>query len=264
MRRAVLVLAVALVAICNSVEARIFRSVDKFGVVHFTNEPDDSASETDMDFEAVKLKEPRFEVKGAWDTNNQVSRTFQKIYDRLHQKRLLDEEELRQIAEQKKAEEEARKQEEAAKNGTAEPGKDGEKTVVEAVAGADKDAKTAPAPAVEENLFIKPWWGLKLRGLSQSDAKGLNMDDNNGVLVTEVYSESPAAAAGIYAGQVIVELNVDNRAVVIKGLSDFTSITVSIDKSVQVVLLDPTSGMNLYKPLIIKNIPKKELAADWL
>lgn len=252
-----LLTAAVLFMVCGSpAEARIYRYVDKYGVVHFTNDPQEAEAGTDMDFQAVKLKEPRFEVRGAWDSSNDVTRTFRKIYDRLHKKRLLDEEELRQLAEQKKAEEEAMKKAAAEANGAT-----GEASEVVAQAGEAKpdEAKT---PAVEENIFIKPWWGMKVRDLSSMEAKKLNLDDN-GIMVAEVYPESPASAAGIYAGQVIVELNVDNRAVVIRKTGDFSGITVSIDKSIQVVLMDPTSGMTLYKPLVIKNIPNKELANEW-
>jgi len=60
--------------------------------------------------------------------------------------------------------------------------------------------------------------GITMSSLSASMSRALQLDDDEGVLVDEVVDDSPAAAAGLAAGDVIVAIGSD-RIDGIKGLS---------------------------------------------
>lgn len=50
-------------------------------------------------------------------------------------------------------------------------------------------------------------WGLELNDLSQAVAKQLNLEGTQGVVVTDVQADSPAADAGLEPGMVITQVN---------------------------------------------------------
>jgi hypothetical protein len=241
--------------------SRIFKYVDQHGVTHLTNQPREN-EKPERYFDPVKLKEPYFEVKGSWDLTNQAGKVFNRIYDRLHKKRLLDEEEMREIAEQKKKEEEERLKKEA-ENKKSESGGDGTSETADATAQKDTDQQKGDEKAEEKPEFIKAWWGLQVKNMTAADAKKLGLPDNNGVLISAVYPNSPAASAAIDVGQVIVEARAGNITTPINSVSDFASLNLIIDQSVQVSIEDPVTEMANFKHVIIKNIPDKDLANDW-
>jgi Do/DeqQ family serine protease len=81
----------------------------------------------------------------------------------------------------------------------------------------------------------RPWLGARLQGVDGEIATGLGLERPMGVLVTDVYDKSPAMAAGIRRGDVI--LAVDGQPVenpesfgyrfTLKGIEGETSLTVA-------------------------------------
>lgn len=261
------VLAGIIVAV-SVAQARVYRRVDKYGVIHFTNEPDSDERKVNADqFDPVKLEEPMYDIKGSWETTNQVSEVFKKIYDRLHQKKLLDEEEMKAVAEKQKEEEEKNKAKDKSEGkDSKEDSKDGasDSGTATASTGGSSSASEGTAGPKEEK-FIKPWWGLKVRDISREDARNLKLEDTTGIIVTEVYPNSPASTAAISAGNIIVEAGISDRTVAIGSTSDFanTSLSLAIDKNVKLTIFDPQNEMTRYIAVTIKNIPEKSLANDW-
>lgn len=251
----------------SPVSARIYKYVDKYGVVHLTNSPEGEDQKVEADrFEPVKLEEPMYDIKGSWDTTNQVSEVFKRIYDRLHQKKLLDEEEMKAMAEKQKEEDERKAKE---KSGTADGGEGGKTdssgTGTATASTGGEDAKESTAEAPKEEKFIKPWWGIKVRDISRDDARSLKLEDTTGIIITEVYPGSPAASGAVSAGNVIMEAGVDAQTLAIASTSDFANISLSlaIDKNVRLTIYEPQSEMTRYLTVTIKNIPEKSLANDW-
>lgn len=261
----VILLLTGLMVFCAAVSpcrARIYKFMDKYGVIHFTNEPQGEEIKVKADlFEPVKLQEPMYDIKGSWDTTNQVSEVFKKIYDRLHQKKLLDEEEMKAMADKQKEEEEKKAKEKA-------EGKDGETSKEGSTDSATASTGTSGSSGTEapkEEKFIKPWWGMKVRDISRDDARSLKLEDAGGVIVAEVYPNSPASSAAVSPGNIIMEAGVDSQTIAIGSVSDFANVSLSlaIDKNVRITVFEPQTEMTKYLSVTIKNIPEKSLANDW-
>src|SRR5262249_13008086 len=81
--------------------------------------------------------------------------------------------------------------------------------------GKTKTAEVTVARMAEETAAAdttpeaakKSKWGLALRELQPEERAELKLKDSEGVLVTSVLPESPAAEAGVQEGDVIVEVN---------------------------------------------------------
>jgi serine protease Do len=55
--------------------------------------------------------------------------------------------------------------------------------------------------------IVRPWFGARLQEVSSDIADSLGIDPPHGAIITEVAPNSPAAAAGLQAGDVIVALD---------------------------------------------------------
>jgi serine protease Do len=69
------------------------------------------------------------------------------------------------------------------------------------------DGREAKAAATERATDDKPTLGLSLESLSPADARERGLGERGGVLVSGVQDGSPAASAGLRAGDVISEIN---------------------------------------------------------
>ncbi len=71
--------------------------------------------------------------------------------------------------------------------------------------------------AAEGRKVEKPWLGAKLEAMSRDIAEGLGLDRVSGAVVTRLYDNGPAAAAGLEAGDVVTHVDgvevTDARAV---------------------------------------------------
>jgi serine protease Do len=68
-------------------------------------------------------------------------------------------------------------------------------------------AKRIAAELVSKGRVTRSWLGVALQPLTPELATSFGVKDGKGALVTEVVPDSPAARAGLRAGDVIVELN---------------------------------------------------------
>ena len=54
---------------------------------------------------------------------------------------------------------------------------------------------------------VKPWVGISLQGITNDLASAMGLPTNDGILVSDVVKDSPAAKAGLQRGDVIKEMN---------------------------------------------------------
>ncbi|MCA8902112.1 MAG: PDZ domain-containing protein, partial [Hyphomonas sp.] len=60
---------------------------------------------------------------------------------------------------------------------------------------------------IENGSVVRGWLGVQIQPVTRDIAEALDLDDARGALVTEPQEDSPAAKAGIRAGDVIAEVN---------------------------------------------------------
>ena len=88
--------------------------------------------------------------------------------------------------------------------------------VREAVASLPKTADPGNAPLSEDDENRLAWLGVELQGLNAelaraNDVSHLTNDGESGALVTHVYSDSPAAKAGVEPGWILIRAHVDGE-----------------------------------------------------
>ncbi len=83
------------------------------------------------------------------------------------------------------------------------------------VARVQSDDAPAPEASAPEETGARAWLGVRLQEIDEDLASALKLEDERGALVRQVEDESPAAAAGIEKGDVIV--GIDGRAVTAPG-----------------------------------------------
>ena len=80
-------------------------------------------------------------------------------------------------------------------------------------------AKRVAAEILEKGYFAYPWLGVSVEDMKPLDAEDSGLDSINGVLVVDIYNESPAETAGIIAGDIIESVN----GVPMRDKADLTS-----------------------------------------
>ncbi len=83
-------------------------------------------------------------------------------------------------------------------------------------------AKGIIADLIEHGEVTRAWIGVKVQSLTPLLASSLNLDDVQGVILSEVYEESPAEKAGLKRGDVITQL--DGKK--IGDVSDWEDLTI--------------------------------------
>jgi serine protease Do len=68
-------------------------------------------------------------------------------------------------------------------------------------------ARTVMKPLIKEGVVHRGYLGVAIRDLTQSVAEHLGLKNNHGVVVNKVYPGSPAAKAGLQAGDIITHIN---------------------------------------------------------
>jgi len=85
--------------------------------------------------------------------------------------------------------------------------RDGEAKTVEVVLGEQKE-RTAGVTTDEEGKTAEtPKLGIKIQNITPDIAEGLGLEAQEGVVITEVASDSPAQKAGLRQGDVVLEVN---------------------------------------------------------
>lgn len=68
-------------------------------------------------------------------------------------------------------------------------------------------AKQMVPELVEKGSVSRGWLGVSIQEITPELAKSFNLEKNEGALVSEVYSDSPASKAGLVRGDIIIEFN---------------------------------------------------------
>ena len=61
--------------------------------------------------------------------------------------------------------------------------------------------------AVRDGMIVRPWLGLKGQAVTADVARTLGLDRPIGVLVTEIYPDSPASKAGLRRGDLVTQID---------------------------------------------------------
>ncbi len=62
---------------------------------------------------------------------------------------------------------------------------------------------------IKEGRVIRAWLGVSIQELNQDLSESLGIDDIEGILISDVVEDSPAEAAKLQAGDVIIKVNDD-------------------------------------------------------
>ncbi len=113
--------------------------------------------------------------------------------------------------------------------------RDGEKLTKEVIIG-KKDPHSIEAQFPERHKVIihksSPWIGVHIQDIDQDLADYFKVDENAGVLITEVVDESPAAKAGLKSGDVITKIGDEE----LHNIKDLHSALREYDDGDEVVL----------------------------
>jgi len=86
----------------------------------------------------------------------------------------------------------------------------------------------------EHGKWVRGWLGVYIQDMDEKLAAQFGLKDTKGVLITEIIADSPASAAGVKSGDVIIEFNgkkVDNMKELMKVVA-FTPIGTKVNISV--------------------------------
>jgi len=121
-------------------------------------------------------------------------------------------------------------------------------------------AKVIISELVANGKFSRGWIGVTLQDLNKDLAGNFGVDENLGVVVTEIFSNSPAEKAGLQVGDIITAINGIHtpysyklRNVVTMIKSD-TKVTLSISR----LDADKAKRSNITVQLILTSKPKDE------
>lgn len=114
-------------------------------------------------------------------------------------------------------------------------------------------AKGIIADLIEHGEVTRAWIGVKVQSLTPLLASSLNLDKVQGVIISEVYEESPAHKAGFKRGDVITK--VENKK--IKDFSDWEDLTIfsRVGKSLNITFI--RKGLENRLNLIPEQLPLK-------
>lgn len=106
---------------------------------------------------------------------------------------------------------------------------------------------------IKHGEVTRPWIGVKVQSLTPLLASSLNLDDVRGVILSEVYEESPAEKAGLKRGDVITQ--VDNKK--IGDVSDWEDFTIfsRVGKPLNVAFV--RKGVESQSNLVPEQLPLK-------
>jgi len=91
--------------------------------------------------------------------------------------------------------------------------------------------------------LVRPWLGIRGQSVSQDIATSINMKTPSGILINQVYPNSPAYIAGIKVGDVV--LSVNNQNINAPETLNFRIATLEIGKFADVLLLRKNKMLNV-------------------
>jgi len=104
--------------------------------------------------------------------------------------------------------------------------------------------KRVAASLIEQGYFDYPWLGVGIANLTPQTVQERDLEAAHGVLVRDVFTESPAEAAGILVDDIIVAID----GTIISDVGDFTSYLgehKSPDELVTVTLIRDSTTLEL-------------------
>ncbi|MFT3731187.1 MAG: Do family serine endopeptidase [Hyphomicrobium sp.] len=114
--------------------------------------------------------------------------------------------------------------------------------------------------AAQGRKVEKPWIGAKLEVMSREIAEGLGLDRVSGAVVTRLYDNGPAAAAGLEAGDVIT--NVDGVEVLDARAVYYRLTTKGIGQTARLTVLRNKKPVEIALPLVGAPKPGKNDAKN--
>ena len=114
--------------------------------------------------------------------------------------------------------------------------RDGKEKTLTVKVGELKDDTVAETESQTQDM------GLTVQEITPELASRLNLDNRQGVVVTDVDPSGKAAESGLRPGDVIVEINHKN----VKGLDDYKSLTGKTDKGETMLFLVKRDGNTMY------------------
>ncbi|MEA1050830.1 Do family serine endopeptidase [Lamprobacter modestohalophilus] len=100
------------------------------------------------------------------------------------------------------------------------------------------------------------WLGVQIQPVTEEIAASLGLPETRGVLVADVISGTPAEAAGISSGDVILEAAGERM----QEYRDLTKLIAGIDAGEQINLVLFRSGQTLTLPVTIGEMPSEDMA----
>ncbi|MGQ9708141.1 MAG: S1C family serine protease, partial [bacterium] len=122
---------------------------------------------------------------------------------------------------------------------------------------------------VAHGKVIRGYLGVRPQEVTGKIKEALKLGEGNGVLISEVLANTPAASAGLQVGDVIVEVNGQP----VKGVDEFRNLIASFKPGTEVVLIIIRAGRRLTKRVVLAEFPeenraqaprKEEGKAGWL
>ena len=108
------------------------------------------------------------------------------------------------------------------------------------------------------DTLLRPWVGAQFQGVTAEIAQSLGMQRPTGALVAKIIENSPAEAAGLSAGDVV--LSIDQKAVQHVDALGYRLATAGIDREVTISVLSRGSRKNLKLALMAPpEIPKRDI-----
>ena len=123
--------------------------------------------------------------------------------------------------------------------------RDGKSMTLTVKLGEQKDRSAKAKEIDEEKSTDTPKLGLKIQDITPEIAEGLGISKKEGVVVTGVNPDSPALAAGIKKGDVVLEIN----RTAVENTSQFAQLVKKADQDKPLLLLVQRGQNTLYIPL---------------
>ena len=106
---------------------------------------------------------------------------------------------------------------------------------------------------MKDGKIERPWLGITFQPITEDMAKGFNLDNSNGAIVSNIMKDSPAEKAGINIGDIIIKFN----GTVLNNINQFprTVADSPLNTKIPVEIIRKGKTINLNVTL---EIPKKD------
>jgi serine protease Do len=114
-------------------------------------------------------------------------------------------------------------------------------------------AKSIITKLLKDGKIERPWLGITFQPITEDMAKGFNLDNSNGAIVSNIMKDSPAEKAGINIGDIIIKFN----GTVLNNINQFprTVADSPLNTKIPVEIIRKGKTINLNVTL---EIPKKD------